>query len=257
MKRITSRDNAIFKSLRRLARSSQARREEKHIVLDGVHLVQAYLERFGTAGVVLVIRASAAQHPEVDALSQRAVSMLMGDSLFDQVAPVQTPVGILGLAPLPAVLSGSRPGFRVLLDGIQDPGNLGAILRSAAAAGATAAHLSTKCADPWASKCLRGGMGAQFILPVRQHQDLVLDAPTLGVRLIACTPTSSVSLFEADLSGAVGFVIGGEGTGISRDLLSQTQQQIRIPMGDGIESLNAAHAATLCFYEWLRRAPPR
>jgi TrmH family RNA methyltransferase len=100
-------------------------------------------------------------------------------------------------------------------------------------------------------------MGAQFILPVRQHQDLTLDARTLGLRLIACTPTGAVSLFDADLSGPVGFVIGGEGAGISRDLLSQTQQQIRIPMCDGIESLNAAHAAILYFYEWLRRSPAR
>src|SRR5262245_18124572 len=90
MKRITSRDNAIFKSLKRFARSSQARREEKRIVLDGVHLVQAYLERFGPAELLLVIRASAAHHSEMELLSQRAASVLMGDSLFDHIAPVHS-----------------------------------------------------------------------------------------------------------------------------------------------------------------------
>jgi RNA methyltransferase, TrmH family len=255
MKRITSRDNDVFKSLRRLARSSRARRDENRIVLDGVHLVQAYLERFGPTGVVLVIRPAAAHHPEIDALAQRATSVMMTDSLFDQVTPVQSPMGLLGLAPLPEIAVHIGPGFQVLLDGVQDPGNLGAILRSAAAAGATVAHLSNKCADPWAPKSLRGGMGAQFLLPVCQHRDLTLHARTLGVRLIACTATGTISLFEADLTGAVGFVIGGEGAGISPDLLSQTEDQVRIPMANGIESLNAAQAATMCFYEWLRRAP--
>jgi TrmH family RNA methyltransferase len=98
-------------------------------------------------------------------------------------------------------------------------------------------------------------MGAQFVLPLKQHPDLAPTARALGIRLIACTAAGSISLFDADLSGTVGFVIGGEGAGISSDLLSLAQQQVRIPMRDGIESLNAAHAAALCFYEWLRRQP--
>jgi len=205
--------------------------------------------------MMLVIRAGTTDNPEMSALTQHATSVLMADSLFDQVAPVQSPVGLLALAPLPHVAFNRVPGFQVLLDGVQDPGNLGAILRSAAAAGATVVHLSKECADPWAPKSLRGGMGAQFVLPVRQHRDLTASARTLGVRLIACTAAGSISLFDADLTGAVGFVVGGEGAGISTALLSQTDRQVRIPMRDGIESLNAAHAATLCFYEWLRRAP--
>jgi TrmH family RNA methyltransferase len=97
-------------------------------------------------------------------------------------------------------------------------------------------------------------MGAQFVLPVQEHENLPLDAPRLGARLIACIAAGSISLFEADLAGDVAFIIGGEGAGISPNLLSQTEQQLRIPMRDGVESLNAAQAATVCFYEWLRRS---
>ena len=255
MKRITSRDNTAYKSIRRLVRSARTRKQEQRIVLDGVHLVRAYLDRFGPTDVELIVRESTAQEPEIEALTQEASSAAMSDSLFHQIAPVKSPTGILALAPLPQAIARPSPnGFQVLLDGLRDPGNVGAILRSAAAAGATTIHLSPDCADPWSPKCLRGGMGAQFVLPVQEHENLNLEASSLGSRLIACTAAGSTSLFEADLTGRVAFVIGGEGAGISPNLLSQTDQQLRIPMRDGIESLNAAQAATVCFYEWLRRS---
>ena len=254
MKQITSKDNAVYKSARRLARSSRARHGERRIVLDGVHLVRAYLELFGAQGVELVIRRSAAQHPEIKALAEQTASMTMSDSLFDQAAPVASPVGILGLAPLPNVASASGGrGFQVVLDGVQDPGNVGAILRSAAATGARLAHLSPDCADPWSPKCLRGGMGAQFLLAVQQHDSVATIAASLGARLIACTPDAPMSLFDTDLSGDVAFIIGGEGHGISQELIAGAQQKIRIPMLAGIESLNVAAAASVCFYEWVRQ----
>ena len=255
MKQITSKDNAAYKSIRRLVGSPRARREEGRIVLDGVHLIQAYLERFGAAGVELVIRESAAQHPEVKALAERTAAATMSDSLFDQVAPVQSPLGIMAVAPLPQVIApGHGQGFLVLLDGIQDPGNVGAILRSAAAAGARTAHLSDDCADPWSPRCLRGGMGAQFLLAVQEHHSLAGAAGSLGARLIACTADAAMSVFDADLRGDVGFIIGAEGAGVSPDLAAQAHQRIRVPMRAGIESLNAGAAAAICFYEWVRQA---
>ena len=224
--------------------------------MDGVHLVDGYLMRFGTAGVEVLIRASAASHEELRSLAGRTTAAVMSDALFDEISPVHSPTGVLALAPLPEVEVGepSRPGFQILLDGVQDPGNLGGILRSAAAAGALAAHLSRDCADPWSPKSLRGGMGAQFLLPVKQHKSLPQDASTLGSQLIACLATAAASVFDTDLSKDVAFIVGGEGAGISQELLSQAHLAVRVPMRHGIESLNAAHAATVCFYEWLRQA---
>jgi len=255
MKQITSRNNAAYKSIRRLVRSSRARREEGRIVLDGVHLVQSYLERFGPEGVELVVKRSAMKHPEIGALAQQARSTALSDSLFDEVAPVEFPLGILAVAPMPGAIALSQGrGFQVLLDGVRDPGNVGAILRSAAAAGASAVHLSSDCADPWSPKCLRGGMGAQFLLAVQEHRSLALDAGGLGARLIACTTDAETSLFDAHLGGNVGFIVGGEGPGISPELLAQAQARIRVPMRPGVESLNVGAAAAVCFYEWARQA---
>jgi RNA methyltransferase, TrmH family len=255
MKQITSKDNAVYKSIRRLARSSHARREEGRILLDGVHLVRAYLKRFGPLRVEVVTKRSAMEHREIKELTEQTTSLTMSDSLFDQLAPVASPVGILAVAPLPTVSSVSEgQAFQVVLDGVQDPGNVGAILRSAAAAGARMAHLSPDCADPWSPKSLRGGMGAQFLLAIQRHDSLTAMAISLPATLVACAPESPVSVFDADLRGDVAFVIGGEGAGVSRELIARAQQRIRIPMRPGIESLNVGAAAAVCFYEWVRQA---
>ena len=254
MKHISSKDNRVYKSIRRLAQSSSARRDEGRIVLDGVHLVRTYLERFGARGVELVVRKSSARKPEIESMTKEATWVTLIDALFDQAATVQSPVGIMALAPLPHfAVPSAEQGFQVLLDSVQDPGNVGAILRSAAAAGAKMAHLSVDCADPWSPKCLRGGMGAQFVLPVQQYLSLADHAQTFGARLVACVATADTSLFDADLSGHIAFIIGGEGAGISKELLAKADQQIRVPMNDGIESLNAAASATVCFYEWVKQ----
>jgi TrmH family RNA methyltransferase len=256
MKHITSRDNASYKRLLRLSASARERKEADVIVLDGIHLVQSYLQQFGAASVQLFVRESAATHPEVEALSKGLdVAMLVDDGLLDRASSMQSPAPVVALAPRPAAKPTQRPAdrFEVLLDDVQDPGNVGAIIRSAAAAGGAAVHLSSKCADPWSPKALRGGMGAQFAIPVEQHEDLASAAPTFGLRLIACGAQAERSVFESDLSGTLGIIIGGEGAGISQPLLRQAHQLLRIPMCEGIESLNAAAAAAVVCYERFRQ----
>ena len=252
MKQITSKDNSQYKLLLRLVRSPHARREHNRIVLDGVHLVQAYLAAFGSAGIQLFVKASATDHAQVSALAANADAVMVSDALFDRAAPVETPVGILALASIPQVPAGEA-GFAVLLDGIQDPGNLGAVLRAAAATGARSAHLSRSCADPWSPKALRGGMGAQFVLNTQQHDNLRDAALRLDIPLIAAAVDAETSLFDADLPDSIGFIIGAEGAGVSPDLMALASQRVRIPMRAGVESLNVAGAAAVIFYEWLKR----
>jgi TrmH family RNA methyltransferase len=257
MKTITSRDNPVFRELQRLARSAGERRERGRAVLDGVHLLEAYREAFGADGMQVVARASEAERPDVlDWLHAARDAVVLADSLFESITQVESSTGLLGIVPVPdaAAIKAPRDGFSVLLDGIQDPGNLGSILRSAAAAGGDCAYLSADCADPWSPKSLRGGMGAQFVLRIFDREDLVRVGPGLGRRLVGLDARATRSLFDLDLRGApVGFVLGSEGAGISSGLSALVQDRVRIPMAAGIESLNVGAAAAVCFYEWRRQ----
>jgi len=257
VKRIASRDNSQFRRVLRLAHSARERRGGRKMLLDGVHLIDAYTATFGSDDLQLVVRASAIERQDV-AVRLALVDdvVVLSDTLFDDISPVETPTGLLAVAPIPHSGYPARTHagcFSVFLDGVQDPGNLGAVLRSAAAAGGVDVFLSPQCADPWSPKCLRAGTGAHFRLTLHDRADLLETARRLPGRLIAADSCGERSLFEADLGGTVGFIIGGEGAGIAPALLQLAAERVRIPMAEGIESLNAAAAATLVFYEWRRR----
>ncbi|MCC7549288.1 MAG: RNA methyltransferase [Burkholderiales bacterium] len=257
MRRLQSRDNPQYRRIARVASSARERRNQGSILLDGPHLVDAYLSAFGTAGVTLIVREHAADDAETRALMARVDaehSLTMTDRLFDALSPVDTPTGIMAVARRPDALPAIHPeGFTVLLDGIQDPGNLGAILRSAAAAGCREAYLTSACADPWSPRCLRGGMGAQFVLPIHTRQSLREVAQAFRGQVVAAAAAGESELFDVSLPAQCAFVIGAEGKGVSSELLACAGARVRIPMARGIESLNAASAATLLFYEWARR----
>jgi TrmH family RNA methyltransferase len=256
MKAITSRDNPAFRRLQHLARSAAERREQGQAVLDGAHLLEVYRAAFGAQGMRVVARASQAERPEVaDWLRSGADAIVLADGLFDSIAQVETSSGLLAVVPVPdACAVAARPaGFTVLLDGIQDPGNVGSILRSAAAAGGACAYLSADCADPWSPKSLRGGMGAQFLLRIVDRADLTCVASELAGRVVGLEAGASRSLFQADLRGAKAFVLGSEGAGISPALSGLVHDRVRIPMAAGVESLNVGAAAAVCFYEWHRQ----
>lgn len=257
MKRVASRDNPQFQRLRLLARSGRERRERGEMLLDGAHLIEAYAAAYGSACMQIVLRASGPDWPGA-ARPGRSEPLVLADALFDEIAPVETPTGVLAIAPIPAPPPEPEPAAEscsAFLDGIQDPGNLGAVLRSAAAAGVGESYISTRCADPWSPKCLRGGMGAQFRLRIHDRMDLRASAEAFPGRLVAADSRGERSLFDADLSGRLGFILGAEGLGISPALLAIASERVRIPMAEGIESLNVAAAATLLFYEWRRRTP--
>ncbi|PWB56909.1 MAG: RNA methyltransferase [Nitrosomonadales bacterium] len=228
-------------------------------LLDGEHLIAAYVGRIGLPQM-LVVSASGQEREEIRALMAQMPSVpltLMSDALFQEIAPVDSPTGILArveIAQLPVV---EKIQFAVFLEALQDPGNLGSILRSAAAAGAQAAYLSAGCADAWAPRVLRGGMGAHFLLPVREGVDLVEMAGNFAGDIVVTSLQAKADLFELDLAGPVAFVIGNEGAGVSPALQRAATQRARIPMPGAMESLNAAAAAAICFFERVRQTGRR
>lgn len=258
MKHISSRDNALFKDIKQLAASAQARRRAGQSLLDGVHLAQAWLQHRGMPRL-LVVAESAMQHPEVVPIvaaceAGRVTCLALADNLYGAVSQVENGVGLLLLVDtpnpeVPAVLSESA----VLLDGVQDPGNLGSVLRSAAAAGIGRVFCAPGTAAAWSPKVLRAGMGAHFVLDIIENADLDVLCATARIPVLATSSHTSTSIYQCDLSVPVAWLFGHEGQGVSPHLLEMATQKVVIPHLGQVESLNVAAAAAVCFFEQVRQ----
>ena len=258
MKTITSRENPLYKELKQLATSSQARRKAGRTLLDGVHLSQSYLQLRG-APAHCIVSETALANPEVaDVVAQceslHAHVTAMPDALYNALSQVEHGVGLMFLIStperaVPSALSVSA----VLLDNLQDPGNVGSILRSAAAAGIKEVYCSGGTAFCWSPKVLRAAMGAHFVLDIYENVDLaalVKDAP---IAVLATSGYATQQLYDVDLRQPVAWLLGHEGQGVADDLLAMARHQVVIPHLGQIESLNVAACAAVCFFEQLRQ----
>ncbi len=256
MKKIDSPANSRFKDLRQLVESSRERRKAGRSVLDGAHLVTAYLERVGPPQQVAVSRRGL-ESPEIRALLGRMKgvdTVLLGDALFKALSSVVTPTGILAVIETPR----SRPNpprteSCVMLEDLQDPGNLGSILRTCAAAGIGHVLLSRGSVHAWSPRVLRAGMGAHFALTIYEGADLQDAARDFRGKRIATRQLSTRTLFDTDLSGGLAFLFGNEGAGLSPGLLAAADTVVSIPMPGKSESLNVAAAAAVCLFERVRQ----
>lgn len=250
---ISSRDNPWFKQLKALAGSARERRMQRKILLDGAHLVEAYLETFGEPELLVVSDGDCAL--DVMNLLDRLAeikTITLPPSMFAAVSPVTTPTGILALVQTPALPLPESPAFVLMLENIQDPGNLGSMLRNAAAAGVEAVYLSEGCTEAWSPRALRGGQGAHFVLPVVEQADLLSEVRQFQGLTLA-TAMHGTSLYEQDLTASVAFIIGNEGAGISQPLIDAASRTITVPMPGKVESLNAASASAVCLFERVRQ----
>lgn len=255
MPAITSSDNPRFREYLALAGSARDRRQAGLTLLDGVHLIATYRERVG-APRQLVVSSTGRTHPDIASLLATCPGVPcveLSDALVRRLAPVQTPTGILAVIPVPDPPVPAEPGPCVLLEDVQDPGNVGSILRSSAAAGIREVYLSPRCADPWSPKVLRAGMGAHFHLQCFAGVDLAGFAATFPGRLVATGLGSPRSVFATDLRGTVALAFGNEGAGLSPGLLAGADSVVQIPMPGGTESLNIAAAAAICLFERVRQ----
>lgn len=264
-KHIISRDNPVFKQLKKLADNSKERRQVGKTLLDGVHLIEAYMANFGLPEMLIIPEGQSST--EATGLIQALVdndevpTIMLPTLMFAELTPVASPTGILALAKIPEITLPESPSFVLMLENIQDPGNLGAMLRSAAAAGVDVVYLSTGSTDAWSPKALRGGQGAQFVLPLLERANLFELAQSFDGITLATTMDGS-SLFDQDLTGAIAFMVGNEGAGLSAGLMRAAHQRVAIPMHNKaghsqIESLNATAAATVCLFERVRQMAKR
>jgi RNA methyltransferase, TrmH family len=253
-KHIVSRDNAIFKYLKKLAEYSRERRAEGKTLLDGVHLIESYCETFGEPELVIIPEGKSSV--EATQLMQQLeyVNTLMFPTLmFAELTPVTNSTGILAVVKTPNIVPPSQVNFALMLEDIQDPGNLGSMLRTALGAGVEAVYLSKGCTDAWSPKALRGGQGAQFHLPIVESVNLVETIQNFTGNTYA-TAMDGESLYAQDLTKPSAFIIGNEGAGLSDKVVKATSHQISIPMHNKLESLNAAAATAICLFERVRQA---
>lgn len=257
MRQIASRDNPHFKALKKLAQSGRERRKSGRALLDGLHLIEAYIAHVGQPEELIVSESGAKQREIAAHLARSArtgAQILLSDALFGDLATVETPSGIMALVAQPRPMHAlNQETDAVLLDGVQDPGNLGSILRSAAAAGFRQILLSADCAHAWSPKTLRAAMGAHFQLDI--HESCNLPAFLGGYRGqgVVTALDASTSLYAADLTRPSAWVFGNEGQGVRPELALATRLQLRIPMPGGTESLNVAAAAAVCLFETMRQ----
>jgi TrmH family RNA methyltransferase len=287
---ITSRQNALVRTFRTLARGYDE--ADGRLLLEGVHLVQEAIAagvRIETAAIAarLLERDAAERRSrragggepergrtnrgtrggaggEAHSLAERLTAggsrvVAVTEPVMAAMSPVKTPSGVLAIArhrapSLEAALSaaaGVAPLVLLLAD-VQDPGNLGAIIRTAEAAGATGAVACGVSADPFGWKALRGAMGSSLRLPVAVRpavRDVIAAARQRGLRIVATDPHGGRSLYETDFRPATAILVGGEGPGLAREIITLADETINIPMYRPVESLNVAVSAALILYE--------
>lgn len=249
---IASRQNPRFKALRALAaephRNGQA-------LADGIHLVSVCLER-QVAIALMLASESGLRNREIGELLARAKGIeivTLSDALYREITGISSPTGIAAVIGIPPATDEPPHGDAVLLEGVQDAGNVGAILRTAAAAGVGNILLGPGCAGAWTPRVLRAGQGAHFSLAIREQADLAGTLAAGQATAIATVAHGGRNLYETDLGCPIYWLVGNEGSGLSAPLAQAAKLRITIPLADGAESLNVAAAAAICLFEARRQ----
>jgi RNA methyltransferase, TrmH family len=257
MPTVTSRHNPRLREAARLISSARDRRKAGRCVLEGEHLVAVYRDRHGPPETLIVTEDALAREPvRALALIDPAHTLVVPTTLFAELATLPAGVGVLAVVPTPLPSGAAPADFCLLLDDVQDPGNVGSMLRSAAAARVQQVMLSKHCAFAWSPKVLRAGQGAHFLLDIHEDVDLAEWAAAYaqaGGAVVAMVAAGGTDLYAAALRGRVAVAIGNEGAGLSGAIKAAATLPVTIAMPGGMESLNAAAATAVCLFECVRQ----
>ena len=243
---IHSRDNAFVKDLRRLAQDTTAYRKQGRAWLEGDHLCRAALAR-GLRASVAVFSESFWPQAQVEYAQAATKFIVLADALFADVSGLESPAAMGFILDLPAPASLRPAAATVVLDRVQDAGNVGSILRSASAFGFRQVAAIKGSAALWSPKVLRAGMGAHFALDLIEGLALD-DLAALQVPLLVTSSHAGEFLHRAALPWPCAWVMGHEGQGVSPALEDRASLRIRIAQPGGEESLNVAAAAAICLH---------
>ncbi len=243
---IQSRDNALLKDLRRLSQDSTAYRKQDRVWLEGDHLCSAALAR-GQRPEIAVFSESFWPIAPTQYAQAATKNVVVVDALWQDISGLESPARMGFVLALPAEQGVEAQAPTVVLDRLQDAGNVGSILRSASAFGFTQIAALKGTAALWSPKVLRAGMGAHFALRLVEGLDLQ-DIDTLRVPLLATSSHQGDWLHRAQLPWPCGWIMGHEGQGVSPALQQRASRHIRITQPGGEESLNVGAAAAICLH---------
>ena len=237
---LTSKDNPKVKRWIRLASDARFRRSEKRALIEGPHLLLA-ARQYGIRPVAVL-----ATEDVTDPALLGEKPVMLGKGVFRAIVEADTPQGVAAEIVIP--VGRKADGGTVFLEGVQDPANVGAILRSAAAFGIGRVVLDAACADPWAPRALRAGMGGHFALSILETKDLGAEIEAFNGTVACTVPRGGMALADAPLDREMAWLFGAEGRGLTDEVIRRADLRVSIPMADGTESLNVAATAAICLY---------
>lgn len=259
LRSVSSRQNSRVKALRSGFHDA-APNSQGEVAIEGVHILEEAI-RSGLRLETVFFSESAREraHKLLPQLSSHTETLLLPDEVFSSAVPTDTPQGVAALVKVKSFafddVLAAAPALIVVAAGLQDPGNLGTILRSAEAFGATGLLLAERTVSLWNWKAVRASAGSAFRLPAAKAKlsEALRDLKSKGVRVLATSSHKGTLIANADLRAPVALIVGNEGAGLPKDILAQADEVVAIPQSSRVESLNAAIAASVILYEAARQ----
>ncbi|OAU95847.1 MULTISPECIES: TrmH family RNA methyltransferase [Moraxella] len=251
---ITSPTNPTVRHAQALLTQHRTRKKSGQTVIEGVHLLDAYVKQGLTVNKLLVSQSAASHHEVLPLLShaEHKDMIVIADTLYKQIRTLGDGIDMMAIVDIPDLDLVNIQADCLILDGLQDTGNIGTLLRTASAVGIQSVITTPHTAHLWSPKVLRAGMGAHFSLSIYEHITTDEILQKVQTPFYATSSHTDTVIYDHDLTQPIAWVLGHEGQGVSDDFLKHATP-IALPQPGGQESLNVSIAGSVCFYEMLRQ----
>lgn len=251
---IESKNNNLYKELKKL-KEKKHRTQKEQFIIEGLRFVDEALKcNVSLEYLIFTENFLLKEETFIQSFGSNVKKILLSDTLFNQLSSTENPQGILAVANMQNK-SFKEGEFVILIDKVQDPGNMGTIIRTAHAAGASGIVVTKGTVDVYNDKTLRSTMGSIFYMPIIEDDNLkiIKNLKNQGYKLVVSSLQGEKNFFEEDLKDKVIFAVGNEGNGISDEIYEISDIKVKIPMPGNAESLNVAVATSIMIYEKIRQ----
>lgn len=254
---IESKDNKLYKTIKKL-KEKKYRIKEGKFILEGFRIIEEAVKAKIDIEYIIITEDNLSNLKEAEYLRDRSEDkiILISENLFISLSSTENPQGILAIAKFKNIEENLNGDFYVVCDKVQDPGNLGTIIRTAHAAGVDGIILTKGTVDIYNEKTIRSTMGSIFYIPIYYDDSkftIIKKLKDKGVALVTTSLQESKNFFNENLKGKVMLAVGNEGNGISEELFNLADKKVKIPMPGGAKSLNVAVASAIILFEKVRQ----